>query len=84
MKLNKSAIKAQIEDSYELIQDFLHDHVKLFSRMGTMDKITLTYRGKMALIIELSKNGNSIRTIAEQLNMSVGSVHRYIKMNENK
>jgi hypothetical protein len=51
MKLNKSAIKAQIEDSYELIQDFLHDHVKLFSRMGTMDKITLTYRGKMALII---------------------------------
>lgn len=39
---------------------------------------------KMALIIELNKNGHSIRTIAEQLNMSVGSVHRYIKMNENK
>lgn len=37
---------------------------------------------KMALIIELNKNGHSIRTIAEQLNMSVGSVHRYIKMNE--
>ena len=37
---------------------------------------------KMALIVELKANGHSIRSISEQLNMSVGSVHRYIKMNE--
>lgn len=37
---------------------------------------------KMALIVELKANGHSIRSIAEQLNMSVGNVHRYIKMNE--
>lgn len=37
---------------------------------------------KMALVIELKANGHSMRSIAEQLNISVGSVHRYIKMNE--
>ena len=37
---------------------------------------------KMALVVELKANVHSIRDIAEQLNISVGSVHRYIKMNE--
>lgn len=37
---------------------------------------------KMALVVELKANGHSMRDIAEQLNISVGSVHRYIKMNE--
>ena len=39
---------------------------------------------KMALVIELKANGHSMRSIAEQLNISVGSVHRYIKMNEER
>lgn len=37
---------------------------------------------KMALVVELKANGHSIRSISEQLNISVGSVHRFIKMNE--
>lgn len=39
---------------------------------------------KMALVVELKANGYSMRSIAEQLNISVGSVHRYIKMNEKR
>ena len=37
---------------------------------------------KIDLIMQLRNQKYSIRTIAEQLNMSVGNVHRYIKMNE--
>lgn len=37
---------------------------------------------KLALILELNANGHSIRAIAKQLRVSVGTVHRFIKLNE--
>jgi hypothetical protein len=51
MKLNRSTINANIEDSLERTKEFIREHVHLFSHQGTIDKITLTYRGKMVLIV---------------------------------
>lgn len=39
---------------------------------------------KIALILELKANGHSMRSIAKQLRVSVGTVHRFIKLNAEK
>lgn len=55
--------------------------IKVPKKSGRPPKID---NQKMALVVELKANGYSMRSIAEQLNISVGSVHRYIKMNEKR
>ena len=55
--------------------------IKVHKKSGRPPKIDSQ---KMALVVELKANGYSMRSIAEQLNISVGSVHRYIKMNEER
>lgn len=72
--LPKDKAVAIIEQNIEQAKE-----IKVPKKSGRPPKIDSQ---KMALVVELKANGHSMRSIAEQLNISVGSVHRYIKMNE--
>ncbi len=59
-------------------QDKLIKPAKMAGRPPKVDNY------KTALILELKANGHSIRAIARQLRVSAGTVHRLLKLNEEK
>lgn len=57
---------------------------KLIKPAKTVGRPPKVDNHKVALILELKAAGHSIRAIARQLRISVGTVHRFIKLNNEK
>lgn len=77
LKNKQDCQKAVVETDISIIE---HNIEQIERKAGRPPKIT---SDTVNFIVQLYKKGYSVRKIASQLKISVGTVHRYIKLYEN-